>query len=748
MNKLWGLLVLGCCNATAYAQADDAPLMCEATQQTRVWQPLAGLEPGMIDIRADDVALLGTQSAEFTGHVDINTQNMSLSAQSALIDKQQGLLDATGPIVFRDKLSHISSSGLNANLSESEFNLLGADYQLNQQQGRGSAEKLAVNRSRLLLENASFTTCPVGAETWSIEASEILLSQEDGWGESYGMVLNILDTPVLYLPYFTFPLSDQRKSGFLAPKFSSSDRYGLEIIAPYYFNIAPNFDATLTPRYMSNKGLQLQGEVRYLTEATSGLIGAEFLGSDDADPTLGERYLFHWQQQSYLDDKWRLGIDMTNISDDNYLTDLESGYANRTDTQLSRSARLTYLGERWMADFRLQNFEVLGEHLEAYEALPQIGFSQREAYHLGPVDFAIDGELSHFRNDTLAINTATRLHLAPKLSLGVEDNAWSLLAEASLLHTRYRQEGELQQTQYKEKVNRTLPKLRLYSQLNFERDTTWLVRDGIQTLEPQIQYLYTPNKDQSTIGLFDTTKLQDDFFGLFRENRYSGVDRIAAANQLTVGATTRVLDQRNEEVFNFSAGQIFYLSNAAKPSVQALAQDTNYNALFAAEAMYHWHRRWYLSGGIQYDTDGKQVIQSHLTLDYKGDNKELVQLNHRYANDVSGNTIEQIGMFSSVPINQNWQFVASYHRDLTTNRSVEVFGGLQYESCCWAFQISGHRQIETDLNQAIGQQQAVFDSSIRVNFVLKGLGGKSSYDAQKLLQQGIFGYRRPYFLTN
>jgi LPS-assembly protein len=293
-----------------------------------------------------------------------------------------------------------------------------------------------------------------------------------------------------------------------------------------------------------------------------------------------------------------------------------------------------------------------------------------------------------------------------------------------------------------------LPKVRLYSQLNFERDTSYLVQDGIQTLEPQIQYLYTPNKDQSDIGLYDTTKLQDDYYGLFRDTRFSGVDRIAAANQFTLGATTRLFDKKQEEIFNFSAGQIFYLSDDAKPTEQSLNSDTNYNALFAAQTMVHWHRRWYFSAGIQYNTDSKQMIQSNATLDYKGDNNQLVQLNHRYANDVSGNTIEQTGVFTSIPISDEWQFIASYHRDLENNRSVEILSGLQYESCCWAFQITGHRQIETDLNQSIGTEQATFDSGISFNFVLKGLGSKSRYDAQKLLQQGIFGYRRPYFLNN
>ncbi|RJF33173.1 LPS assembly protein LptD [Pseudoalteromonas gelatinilytica] len=748
MSKTWGIMMLSVLSAPSFAETELTHNFCGTSMQTRAWQPLPGLELNMIDIKSDDIELLGTQSAEFTGNVDINTLTMNLSAQSALIDKQRGLLNATGPIVYRDKVSQINSSGLNADLNNSELSLLGADYKLTDQLGHGGAEKLTVNESGLNLMNASFTTCPGETPVWAIEADEIDLSSEDGWGETHNTVLRVFDTPVLYIPYFTFPLDDRRKSGLLTPNFSSSGRYGIETITPYYWNIAPNYDATITPRYMSKRGLQMIGEFRYLTEQNNGLIAVEYLDKDDEEPNVDSRYLFHWQQQSYFGENWRGNIDITNVSDDNYLTDLNSGYATRTDTQLYRTGSLTHLGDTWRTNIKLQSFEVLGDHRESYAALPQISFSQTDPYNFYGVDLTLDGELSYFTNDDAVIDEASRVHIEPKASFGYQEYAWSFLSEFSLLHTEYNQHGDLTGTDYDEKVTRTLPKVRLYSQLNFERETAFFFKDGIQTLEPQIQYLYTPNKDQSNIGLYDTAKLQDDFFGLFRDRRFSSIDRIATANQFTLGATTRLFSSENEEVFNFSAGQIFYLSDEAKPTSQGINVDTNYNALFAAQTMLHWHRRWYLSGGIQYDTDGKEIIQSNITLDYKGDDKQLVQLNHRYANDVSGNTIEQVGLFTSIPLSQDWQFVGSYHRDLESGRSIEVFSGLQYESCCWAFQITGRRQIETDLNQAIGQEQATFDTSIGFNIVLKGLGSKSRYDAQKLLQQGIFGYRRPYFLNN
>ncbi|WP_462150785.1 LPS assembly protein LptD [Pseudoalteromonas xiamenensis] len=764
MQKVWSMLILSSAsivaNTTAYAQTQNqtttpitsslpAIKLCQAATHS-VWQPLPNLLPNAIDIQADDVELQGTQSAEFNGNVDINTSKMTLQAYSALIDKQQGLLHASGPLEYQDKFTQVYSAGLFANLNENAIQLLGADYQLSNQMGHGGAEKLSINENGLSLENSTFTTCPGETPFWQIEADSIELSADNGWGETKNTVLKIMDVPVVYIPYFTFPIDDRRKSGLLPPTISPSSKYGLELVAPFYWNIAPNYDATITPRYMSNKGLQLISEFRYLTEQHQGLLAFEYLGNDKSEDNLDERYLVHFRQSSDLDPKWRASFDMTNISDDNYLTDLESNYANTTDTQLQRTALLSYLGDDWRVNLKLQNFEVLGDHKEAYAAIPQLSFTRKVNVAQG-LQWDLSGEFAHFQNDTLVIDSASRVHLEPKLAYRIDDYAWTFLAETSLLHTYYEQNGDLTGTQFDEEVTRTVPKVRLYSKLNFERDTNLFVENGTQTLEPQLQYLYTPKRDQSNIGLYDTTRLQDDFFGLFRDKRFSSVDRIAEANQFTLGATTRVFNTKNDEVFNFSFGQIFYLNESVKPSQLSYSDtldETNYNALLAAETMWHWHRRWYLGAGVQYDTDGQSVVQSHVTLDYKGDSNQLVQLNHRYVNDVSGYTIDQVGVFASMPISDSWQVVASYHRDLEARRSIESFFGLQYESCCFAIQITGRRQIETDLNSSIGQEDAIFNSSIGFNFVLKGLGSNTRSDVQNLLKRGIFAYRRPYFLNN
>lgn len=749
MNKVWLAVALSSISPAVYAATEiERPLLCQNNNLPQQWLPLTGLPKNAIDIRADRVNINNTSSAQFAGNVVINTEKMQLSASSALFNKQSLQLNAEGPLIYQDPFTLVKSNGLFADLNNYHIDLMGADYQLTQQQGHGGAAQLSARDNSIELMNASFTTCPSNKPFWSIEASTISLSKTEGWGETYNAVLRILDTPVVYIPYFTFPIDDRRKTGLLAPTISSSERYGLELSTPFYWNIAPNYDATITPRYMSKKGVQINTEFRYLTPHHSGLFAMELLEKDDSEPELKERYLLFWQQNSYFNENWRASIDITNVSDDNYLTDLNSEYGNITDTQLYRTGTLNYLGNVWSAQLKVQNFEVLGDHQESYAALPQVSWHTTNPISWQGIDWSLNGEFSHFKNNDLVISDASRLHIEPKASYVINDTAWSFLSEASLLHTYYQQNGNLNETLFDERVSRTLPKLRLHAQMNLERATKLIVDEGVQTLEPQLQYLYVPKKDQDNIGLYDTTKMQDDFSGLFREQRFSGVDRIAQANQFTIGATTRIFDNKNQERFNLSVGQILYLDDNVKPTLQNPLNKTNYNALFAAESMIHWHRRWYLSAGIQYDADTKQLIQSHATIDYKGDKNQLVQLNHRYANDVSGYEIDQIGFFISVPINHQWQFIASYHRDLVSRRSTELFAGLQYESCCWAIQLTGNRQIQTDLNKTINQDEAQFDTSIRLNFVLKGLGGKSSYDASRLLQQGIFGYRRPYFLNN
>ena len=481
-------------------------------------------------------------------------------------------------------------------------------------------------------------------------------------------------------------------------------------------------------------------------------MNLEYLGNDRDRADLNSRHMVHWRHNSQYSDNFRAFVDFTQLSDDAYLSELGSDYHNTTDTQVNQHVEFAYFSHNIDSAFRLQNFEVLGNHPSSYQALPQLDFSNRKPYSIAGLDLNWFAELSHFTNSKAEqIDRANRIHFEPSVSFDYQQPAWSFASELSILHTSYQQYYQEELAKDDQHISRTLPKFRLHSKINFERPSKLFGKQGTQTFEPQLQYLYVPFEDQSEIGLFDSTRLQDDYYGLFRDNRFSGLDRIADANQVTLGATSRFLDDNNESLMRVSFGQIFYLDSDEHRFTANDQRISQSNSALAGEIFVHWSKRWYLNANIQYDTSKDEISKSNLTLDYRADKYKLAQLNHRRTRSVSGNEIEQLGFIASFPIAKNWQFVGGYHRDLVLDRSIDSYAGIQYESCCWALRLVTRRHINTNLeqlNQFGSDHPTTFDSGISLQLVIKGLNGKGGFGISDMLQQGIFGYRRPYFLNN
>jgi LPS-assembly protein len=720
-----------------------------------ICQPTAQQTPKdskAININANQVVLVENDKADFSGNVVICAEQIAVTSDTAQFSHTQKSVRADGDISYHNDVVNVTSSGFEASLSQYKVQLEQAEYFLSQNVGRGKASLLEVSKENLLILNdATFTTCPVGDDGWQISAEQISLSTEKGWGVAKNAAIKINNTPLFYVPYLTFPLDSRRKSGFLYPNFNSSQKQGVEFKLPWYWNIAPDMDATITPRLMTKRGVQLQSEFRYLSPSNQGLLNLEYLPDDNDRADLGSRHLVHWQHNSVYNENLRAFVDFTQMSDDAYLNDLGSKYQDSTDAQLNQHIELAYFANNIDSAIRVQNFAVLGQHPSSYQTLPQLDVANREPYHLGDFDFNWFGEVSHFNNSEADITSANRVHFEPSVALTYNSIAWSLNGELSLLHTNYQQSYKDSLIQSDKTINRTLPKFRLHSLVNFERPAKFFGEQGLQTFEPQLQYLYVPFKDQSDIGQFDSIELQDDYDGLFRDNRFSGLDRISNANQITVGATSRFINKSNEESMRLSLGQIFYFQDDRTPFTANDGRLNNTKSALAGELFVHWSKRWYLNANIQYDSATKKISTSNLTIDYRADKYKLAQLNHRRTLDVSGSEIEQLGFVASFPIVDNWQFVGGYHRDLTQNRSIDSFAGIQYESCCWAIRLVTRRHINTNLEQLAqltSDLPNTYDSGISLQLVIKGLNGTGGFDIGDMLQQGIFGYRRPYFLNN
>lgn len=729
--------------AAANADQDNTPLCPPASQKQ-------GEDDKAIKISAKHTTLLENDRAQFTGDVVICSEEIAVSSDTAKFSRSQKSVQAEGDINYHNDVVDVTSTKFEANLSENRVKLEQAEYFLSENVGRGEASLFEVSEENLLvLSDGTFTTCPIDDEGWLLSAEEITFSSQEGWGAAWNASIKINDTPIIYVPYLTFPLDNRRKTGFLYPNLSSSKKHGIDLETPWYWNISPNFDATITPRMMTKRGVQLQTEMRYLTDNTGGLLNLEYLNNDSERPTLDSRHLVHWQHNAEYGDNFRAFVDFTQISDDAYLSDLGSKYQDSTDTQLNQHIELAYFANNIDTAVRVQNFEILGNHPSSYQILPQFDFTNRDPYKVGAFDINWFAELSHFSNSQAEVSKANRIHIEPSISLDHNTLAWSLSSELSLLHTNYDQTYREDVNQDDDTINRTLPKFRFHSLVNFERPSHWFGQDGLQTFEPQLQYLYVPFKDQNNIGSFDSTRLQDDYHGLFRDNRFSGLDRIADANQMTLGATTRFINPDNDELMRLSFGQIFYFQNKNR----FIANDdrlTGSKSALAGEMFLHWSTRWYLNSSVQYDTDSKKLSKSNLTLDYRADKNKLAQLNHRYTRNVSGEKVQQLGFIASFPIADNWQFVGGYHRDLTNHRSIDSYVGVQYESCCWAIRLVSRRHINTNLEQLAQSSDlpTSFDSGISLQLVIKGINGTSGLDIADMLSEGIFGYRRPYFLNN
>ncbi|MBL54391.1 MAG: LPS assembly protein LptD [Aestuariibacter sp.] len=689
---------------------------------------------------SDSAEVLENQLASFAGNVDITTDSAVIHAEKAEVSDNGKSVSATGNVTYSDRQLSVSSDGLSVSSQTQTLNMQNTVYQLTGFVGHGAAEEIDISADDgISLKEVSFTTCPLGQEDWRLVASEISIEQGETMGEARHTRFYVGDVPVLYLPYFAFPVSNQRQSGLLFPLISSSTSTGIDYEQPYYWNIAPNYDMTISPRLMSNRGVQLKTEFRYLTENAKGNLFLEYLPNDTKLSSDDSRYFYRYQHQGTLGDSWMLNADLNGISDNNYIVDLGSDFYNRSDTTINRTLGVEYFSNHVDFSLYVRDFDTIGDYEDIYRALPEAKIQLRQP--LGDMlALTVDSELAYFDNAQENNPTALRWHVAPTLSLPYQRYWGEMTAELTVLNTYYHQR-EIEGTQLEEEVNRTLTRGRLFSSLYLERNDNLLGNNMTVTLEPKIQYLYTSYEDQSNIGLYDTTALLNDVNGLFRGQEFTGLDRINDNNQITLGVTSRVIDDANREQFVVSLGQIFYLADTR---ITATTDDRNRSAL-AAELDWRFDDNWFVHSTVQIATDNDKVERSSMVLEYRRDNESLVQMSHRFVRDLSGETIDQLGISASWPIAKNWHWVGRSYRDLERDRSIENYFGVQYESCCWAVRLVAQRSLSNRYD-ALGQQNTnEFDSSIGLQFIFKGIG--SARSNRDMLEDGMFGYRQPYVLN-
>lgn len=728
-----------------------------------------------VTITADSSKGTYPDNATFTGNVDINQGNSRLQADEVQLHQKQPegavepvrTVDALGNVHYDDNQVILKGPKAWSNLNTKDTNVWEGDYQMVGRQGRGKADlmKQRGENRYTILENGSFTSCLPGSNTWSVVGSEVIHDREEQVAEIWNARFKLGPVPVFYSPYLQLPVGDKRRSGFLIPnaKYSTSNYF--EFYLPYYWNIAPNMDATITPHYIHKRGnIMWENEFRYLTQAGAGLMELDYLPSDkvfqDEHPTEGDkhRWLFYWQHAGVMDQVWRFNVDYTKVSDSSYFNDFSSKYGSSTDGYATQKFSVGYAVQNFDATVSTKQFQVFSDQsTPTYGAEPQLDVNWYQN-NVGPFDTRVYAQAVHFVNTDSDMPEATRVHLEPTINLPWSNNWASLNTEAKLMATHYQQKNidnynTTNNAHLEESVNRTLPQFKMDGKLIFERDMGLLADGYTQTLEPRMQYLYVPYRDQSKIQNYDSSLLQSDYSGLFRDRTYGGLDRIASANQLTTGVTTRVYDDAAVERFNVSVGQIYYFteSRTGDDNIQWEKDNKTGSLVWAGDTYWRMTDRWGLRGGVQYDTRLDNIATSSAAIEYRRDEDRMVQLTYRYASpeyiqatlpsyagaEQYKDGISQVGGAASWPIADRWSIVGAYYFDTNANKPADQMVGLQYNSCCYALRVGYERKLN---GWDTVNNQSKYDNVIGFNVELRGLSSNYGLGTHQMLRSNILPY--------
>ncbi|RMF95639.1 MAG: LPS-assembly protein LptD [Gammaproteobacteria bacterium] len=689
--------------------------------------PVSGPGPasGELEILTGRAELTPGQGASFSDHIVLRSGRQYLSAGGARYDFDSETLRITGDVEYRDPATRILGREARFSRETGLAHIEGAEFQLWSAPARGSAEVIDIfGDGRLKLRDVTYTACPPGKRDWLIRADRLEVDEESGYATARGARFEVKGLPLMYLPYFTYPVSNRRKTGFLIPDLGTSSSRGVDLSIPWYWNIAPNYDATLKPRLMTRRGLQMGAEFRYLLSGGhEGRLNGEYLADDDQAHR--DRSLLAITHQSALPRGWRARLNVTSVSDDEYLEDFGSGFASTSLTHLPRRLDLEFFNGAWDAALRIEDYQTIDSSLlpaeKPYARMPQFtvhGYFPDSALGLS---WEILADLGYF--DRKVGVRGFRAHLMPTLSLPVDWKFFEFTPSVSLAHTRY----DLNRLPADKPRNptRTAPIFSADLSTSFERASSgsrW-----ITTLEPRVLYTYIPFRRQDDLPVFDTIDPDLNIIQLFRKNRFVGYDRLADTNQVALGLTARMINaQTGGEFLRLTMGQLRYLSKQDVTLPGEPPNDSN-SSDYIAEFNGRFAGRWRTNATLQWNSDSSETRRAELGIRYQRDPRRVASLGYRFRRD----SFEDLNAALAWPIGGRWNFVGRFSYSLESSTALEQFVALEYETCCWAIRANWRRYVT--------RRSGDSDSSVGVQFILKGLSDPGTA-AEELLGYGNLRY--------
>jgi len=743
----------------AETTASDWPL-CPATipvpERPRVDVPLA---PGEVHIVADDADIEKEGVSTLIGNVEITRDNQQVSADTIIYNQPAETADMQGQVEYWDDGMYLFSENGRIDFSTDSGSFNNSRYFLMDNRARGEADQIDHDYPDLsTLLGVDYTTCEPDNNFWKLSASTITLNHDEKWGSARNVVLRVKDVPVLYTPYISFPLSKERKTGFLFPSFGSTNRSGYEVRTPFYWNIAPDMDATITPRVLSDSGLMMLGQFRYLLGRGEGEINGEYLPSDN-DYNDRDRALFSFRHRQKFADTGNLFLTYNRVSDKQYFEDFGSTLRLSSTRFLERRADASYKGDWWQLRALIQDYQTVDSSISQlslpYKRLPQVSFHAFSPFRNKQLNFELGTEIAFFDrgNNSAVVNDVNglRYDIFPSISFPFHTASAYITPKAGVRFTQY----NLQDSGpfLKSNPHRILPVLSLDSGLFFERETTLFNTSFTQTLEPRLFYLYVPDDRQRDLPVFDTGLYDFSFDALFRENRFTGPDRMGDANQVTLAVTSRFLDHASgREAGYVSLGQVFYFDNrdvfltipglATTFTGKVRKEDSSpIVAEIGTSIIDNWHFR----GSLQWDPNNNKTEKMVAFAQYNPAPDKVINLGYRVRHTTDSlsspfggaalTNLEQSEISFHWPLTHNWSIVGRWNHAVPENRVLEAFGGIEYENCCWAFRTVARRFL-TDVDRD-------YNTGIFFQIELKGLAGIGQQTAE-FLQESIPGYKSDF----
>ena len=680
--------------------------------------------------------------------------------------------DARGNVRYQEAGQLMAGTHIRGNTNDSRGLADDVRYQMLDSRGNGVAKQgqmLDAERTRYSM--ATYSTCDLGHHVWEFRGKTITIDKASGVGVARDATMRVGKVPFLYLPYFSFPVGHQRKSGFLYPTFGRSSRAGFELSTPYYLNLAPNYDATLDPRMYTSRGPMLAGEFRYLLADSHGQLNMEYVPNDHGESdglanTQGtSRYLIDYTDTTKLWDGWTFFGSYNHASDSSYLYDFGNIFSHTVIYALTSNAVIFTGGKWWNASFGgtiYQNTNPFATDSSLpYEQLPYANFSMNvPVTHW--LQFGMDDSAAVFSKDQNV--DGERLDLYPYLAGDFGTSAWFVRPKLAYRYTAYQLDSGYQDYGYygllgsgtaspftQKSPSRSLPIVSLDSGLVFDRSTTLFGQSYTQTLEPRLYYLYVPYRNQNDLPLFDSSLMSFDYWQLFAPNQFSGADRQMNANNLTGAITSRLLDDDGVERLSASFGQIRYFT----PQRVQLPNGSNTvpaytdwsGSDYVAELDLQLSDRWRLSSEYQWNPNTRVTDMASFELQHRLGNDGILNFSYHYRRGL----MEQYSASAVYPLSLSWRLLASWTYAVPVKNmvaaptgTVDAMVGVEYDSCCVTLRLVDRSYVNQNYYGLApvpaGSNINLRDNAIMFEVIFKGLGS-SGGQIDSLLRRDILGYQ-------